>query len=132
MMNRRVFFKVAAGLGALLVLPKVAFAEALKLIDTSGKTSTDAANKTAMGIAKGLNYVADVAKAAKDPKFTAYPEKSGVKMADQKCKVCTFYQCVDGAKGGKCTLIPGVLVHEAGGCMSWVKIAAPKPCVKNA
>lgn len=128
MTNRRLFLKAAAGFGALLVLPRVAFAEALKVIDPSGKKRTDAANKTAMGVAKGLNYVEDVAKAAKAGKVK-YPEKGGVKMADQTCDACNFYTCVDGKKAGKCMLVPGVLVHEKGGCMSWVK-GAKKACVK--
>ena len=127
-MNRRLFLQAAAGLGALLVLPKIAIAKGLELIDPSGKTRTDAANKTAMGIAKGLNYVPDVAKAAKEGKVK-YPDKAGVKMADQPCSGCNFYQCVEGKNAGKCTLIPGVLVHEKGGCMSWVK-GAKKACVK--
>lgn len=129
MMNRRIFLQMAAGLSALLVLPKVALAEAKKLIDLSGKTRTDAANKSAMGVAKGLNYVVDVEKAAKEGKVK-FPDKGGIKMAAQHCKECNFYQCVEGAKGGTCMLIPGVLVHENGGCMSWVK-GAKKACIKG-
>ncbi len=127
-MNRRLFLQTAACWSALLALPKVAFAEGLKLIDLSGKKRADAANKTAMGIAQGLNYVEDVAQAAKEGKVK-FPDKGGVKMADQPCSSCNFYTCVEGQKAGKCMLIPGVLVHAGGGCMSWVK-GAKKACVK--
>lgn len=121
-MSRRLFLKISAILASLAVLPQVVLANAAELIDLTGKKRTDAANNTALGIAKGLNYVEDVAKAAKEGKVK-YPDKTGVKMADQLCSKCQFYKAADGKKGGVCTLIPGVLVHEGGGCMSWVKKA---------
>ncbi len=120
-MSRRIFLKVSALFAALAAVPSTLFANALEIIDLTGKR-TDAANKTALGIAKGLSYVEDVAKAAKAG-TAKFPDKAGVKAADQLCSKCQFYKPEAGKKGGVCTLIPGVLVHEGGGCMSWVKKA---------
>lgn len=109
----------------ILSFSKSAYASTKKLIDMTGKSS-DPANKSALNIAKGLNYVEDATAAEKAGKLKRV-EKSGVAPKNQKCRTCQFYKVVDKDKSGECTLIPGVLVHYEGYCNSWVKAAALKP-----
>ena len=121
-MNRRVFLKLASLATASFTFSQWAWAEAQKLmlIDMTGKKRTDKANQTALQMAKGLSYTPDVAKDVKAGKVK-FGEKSGVKPEDQFCNKCQFHQMYKEADGVKCTLIQGVLVHDKGGCASWVK-----------
>lgn len=121
-MTRRLFIKMTSAAAATLAFSQWAFAKGKKLmlIDITGKKRTDAANKAVLGVAKGINYVPDVAKAVKDgqAKFQA---KNGVKPEAQFCNTCLFHQPYGAAEGVKCTMLNGVLVHEKGGCASWAK-----------
>lgn len=124
-MQRRDFFKAsllgAASLTVIGSLFKATRAYALELIDMTGK-SKNPANKSAVTVAKGLNYVDDLEKAIKDKKITKAEKKMGGKTytpAQQICSTCNFYKKTkDGV--GTCTLIPGVLVQGAGSCNSWI------------
>ena len=70
-----------------------------------------------------LKYVAD---AKKSKARTA--DKMGVKAADQLCDNCNFYKepgTLEGSKDkvGKCLMFQNQVVHGAGWCNVWTKMA---------
>ena len=130
--NRREFLKASVAVGLalgaltkLVAFSKAAVAEALALVDLTGKKRTDAANKAAIGILAGLGYVENVEKAEKAGKIhrTDKPNPSGgtFPAKAQRCMTCALMepQYVNGNKPGKCMLVPGVLVHPTGYCNSY-------------
>jgi hypothetical protein len=120
-MIRRQFLKTSLLTAATLALAGAheVWANALKLIDMSGKTRKDKDNETAVKTAKGLGYVEDLKKALKDKKVTKV-DQPGFKADQQTCEKCQFYKEVKKGEG-TCTLIPKVLVHGPGSCNTWVK-----------
>ena len=125
-MQRRDFLKRTAlgtlGLVALGNIFGATKALALDLIDMTGKKRTDAANKSAMTVAKGLNYVDDTKEALKKKQITKTDRQVGAKTYtpdQQTCDTCNFYKETAAGKG-TCTLIPGVLVRGPGTCNSWI------------
>lgn len=124
--TRRYFLSTVTKLGALivaspLVKPILALAADLQLIDMSEKKRTDAANKTAVGIAKNFKYIAD---ANKEKRENASEKKDAggkaFKPTEQFCHNCNFFDTTKSVgKNAPCQVIPGVLVHNEGWCMMW-------------
>lgn len=125
-MKRRDFLKTAilsaASAGFLGSFLKSTKAFALELIDMSGKRK-DAANISAIKVASGLNYVEDLDKALKLKKIKKEDRVVGdktYKPEDQACDTCNFYKKTKD-NAGTCLIIPGVLVHAKGSCVSWTQ-----------
>ncbi len=95
-------------------------AQKKKLIDMSKKDPADKINEAAVAIASGLTYVANAKQAVADGTFKRV-EKAGVAPDLQICATCEFHTSVEENKSGECKLIQGVLIHDAGGCISWMK-----------
>lgn len=121
-MIRRTFLKKSALIGftAFLFGSLKVFADALKIIDMSGKTRNDKDNAAAIKTAAGLGYVDSLAAALKAGKIKKV-DQGAIKAASQTCAACQFYKEVEKGKAGTCTLIPKVLVHADGSCNTWVK-----------
>jgi secreted PhoX family phosphatase len=129
-MNRRHFFKTSllSSLGvAFLGLAHSAKSWAAALVKMKPDGSADHPQASSLG------YVADLKKALADDKIAKAAKldvakkkstkgKDGKPLAPeaQDCAGCQFYTGAKGSKEGPCTLIPGVLVHAAGSCNTWV------------
>jgi hypothetical protein len=125
-MERRQFIKnsvlfFSSTFAAATVFTERTFATKLKLIDMKMLNKKDAVNTAAVGMAKSLNYVEDLAKELKkNPKYKTDRTDNGKKTlaAEQTCFTCQFYKEVD-KKTGTCVIFPKVLVDGPGSCTSW-------------
>jgi len=122
--SRRQFFKMAAvASGAMLLAPRILWAERRKAGGGGGGDLDLPLVEPGKGMAANLNYHnknTDVKEAA------LKADRQGVKFADQKCEKCMLYTHVGkkgGADVGKCTLFANQLVHSTGWCASWAKKA---------
>lgn len=117
-MNRRQF--IAFGIAAMASLKSMQ-AWAADLIKMKKDGSADHPGAKAMG------YVADVEKALASP---AIMKASGLNLAtmkgkpkppaEQKCVACKLYPKKADKEKGPCQVLPGILVHGAGSCNTWM------------
>jgi hypothetical protein len=130
--SRRRFFKytfMAAAGGFLIdaLSGRTAMADEPKLIDLTGKTRSDAANKACIVSANAINYRNSAAEVAKDIKsgkikttVVSFKDKTGKEIPVEKreCQKCALFALTN-PKLNTCALINGCLVNPTGACTSW-------------